>query len=64
MSTRVEDAQIMQQQGAYCMVHSKLCTFTPCKDRYIMVYIHAISGCNQNPTTILVWIHNIIECRS
>ncbi len=46
------------------VVHSKSCTCTPCKDRYIMWYIHTVSGCNQNPTFFLVWIHNRIECRS
>jgi hypothetical protein len=46
------------------MVHAKSCACTPCKDTYIMVYIHRISGCNQNPTLFLVWIHNKVECRS
>jgi hypothetical protein len=60
-----EDPQIMQQQeGVYHMVHLESCTCTPCKDTYIMVYIHTISGCNQNATLFLVWIHNRVECRS
>jgi hypothetical protein len=46
------------------VVHSKSCTCKPCKDRYIMVYIHTLSWCNQNPTWFLVWIHKRVECRS